>query len=39
MGRQVKYFPGVMYYIKEKILKVAKYQWEDLKAAEGIYAT
>lgn len=28
-----------MYHIKEKILKVAKYQWENLKAAEGIYAT
>lgn len=24
---------------KEKILKVAKYQWKDLKAAEETYAT
>lgn len=39
MGRQVKYFPGVMIYVKEKISEVAKYKWKDLKAAEGNYAT
>lgn len=39
MGRQAKYFPGVMNYVKEKILKVAKYQQKDLTAADGTYAT
>lgn len=39
VGRQVKYFPGLVNYGKEKILEVAKYQWKDLKAAEGTCAT
>lgn len=39
MGRQVMHFPGVMNYVKEKILEMAKYKWKDLKAAKGTYAT